>query len=445
MARARSLILVAVALLGLGLARADRAAAYETADLTGAWRFHSIASGPGAPWWERARLAVAPNGDFTATTTTNLGEADTVQATFVLSPAGVLTLDAPGTFRGAVDIGRTVLAATDTWTSGAPGTTELKAGVKVVGPYAPADLAGEWEVHTIASGPGAPWWMRGRLTVASDGSFTGALTDIDGLTEPASGAFGITSDGVVTLSVADGARGSLDAGRTVLLLTNTWTGYAAGTAELIVGVRLAGPYAQADLAGTWEVARLATGPGAPWWGRGQIAVAPDGSYSGTLEQSAGPPFPVSGRFVLAADGAVTLIGAPFARGALDAGRSVMVGTDTWTSGIPGTSEVLVATRTGGSTAGVSGPGPLEFALEPIHPNPLRGGVPRVRFSLAHDGPARLELLDVTGRRLASRDVGALGVGRHQVLLDTGARLVPGLYWVRLTQGADVRARHVATF
>jgi hypothetical protein len=57
--------------------------------------------------------------------------------------------------------------------------------------------------------------------------------------------------------------------------------------------------------------------------------------------------------------------------------------------------------------------------------------PIVRFDLASAGPARLELIDVMGRIVGSRDVHALGVGRHEVALHLPRR-IPGLYFVRLT-------------
>jgi hypothetical protein len=60
---------------------------------------------------------------------------------------------------------------------------------------------------------------------------------------------------------------------------------------------------------------------------------------------------------------------------------------------------------------------------------------QVWFTLPDAKPATLELLDVSGRRVLAREVGALGAGRHTVRLDPGARVAPGLYWMRLRQGA----------
>ncbi len=100
-----------------------------------------------------------------------------------------------------------------------------------------------------------------------------------------------------------------------------------------------------------------------------------------------------------------------------------------------------ATLSPSQIAGVGDPGPVTFALEPI-PNPSWVGRLRVTYSLPSSGRARLELLDVSGRRVADREVGSLGAGRHVVDLAERRQLPPGLYLVRLTQGANVRARRV---
>jgi len=81
---------------------------------------------------------------------------------------------------------------------------------------------------------------------------------------------------------------------------------------------------------------------------------------------------------------------------------------------------------------------IEFALEGASPNPAIGRRVLVHFALPSDKPATLELLDVAGRRVRERAVGMLGAGRHVVDLGTGQRIEPGLYFIRLTQGANQR-------
>ncbi len=79
------------------------------------------------------------------------------------------------------------------------------------------------------------------------------------------------------------------------------------------------------------------------------------------------------------------------------------------------------------------PAPLvdaESALERVYPQPSRAGRLAVQFVLGSAGPARLELLDVAGRLVASRDVRTLGTGRHVADLAEGVHLHPGVYMVR---------------
>jgi hypothetical protein len=62
----------------------------------------------------------------------------------------------------------------------------------------------------------------------------------------------------------------------------------------------------------------------------------------------------------------------------------------------------------------------------------------VSFVLPKADPARLELLDVGGRRILSREVGALGPGPHEVELGRAEEFPSGIYFVRLSQGIHTR-------
>ena len=99
--------------------------------------------------------------------------------------------------------------------------------------------------------------------------------------------------------------------------------------------------------------------------------------------------------------------------------------------------------TPGGTLDVGDDAPLVFALAGVRPNPSRGERLSVAFTLPTAATARLELLDVSGRRVVEREVGSLGAGPHAVDLGQGTRLAPGLYLVRLTQGANTRVARVA--
>lgn len=88
------------------------------------------------------------------------------------------------------------------------------------------------------------------------------------------------------------------------------------------------------------------------------------------------------------------------------------------------------------------PRALTLALEGLRPNPAVGAV-IVSFTLPTAAPATLELVDVSGRSLLRREIGALGAGRHLLRLEEGARVAPGMYWLRLRQsGRTLIARGV---
>lgn len=67
------------------------------------------------------------------------------------------------------------------------------------------------------------------------------------------------------------------------------------------------------------------------------------------------------------------------------------------------------------------------------PNPARLGQLLVSFVLPDREPARLEVLDVAGRLVASHDVGALGPGSHVFDASRGIRFSPGVYFLRLVR------------
>jgi hypothetical protein len=88
-------------------------------------------------------------------------------------------------------------------------------------------------------------------------------------------------------------------------------------------------------------------------------------------------------------------------------------------------------------------GAVAFALEDVSPNPSRGERLSVEFVLPNADPARLEMLDVSGRCVAVAEIGSLGAGRHSVSLAAGRTLSPGVYLVRLARGSSSRVTRVA--
>ena len=94
----------------------------------------------------------------------------------------------------------------------------------------------------------------------------------------------------------------------------------------------------------------------------------------------------------------------------------------------------------GSTVSVPPPSPpAGLAFAGVRPNPSANGV-AISFTLPDRSPARIEVVDLAGRRLVVRELGALGQGKHVVRLTELRGLPAGVYQVRLVQGA----RSVAT-
>lgn len=107
-------------------------------------------------------------------------------------------------------------------------------------------------------------------------------------------------------------------------------------------------------------------------------------------------------------------------------RGAVVGGETWVD-VP-------------TSASVPQPS-LSFGLRPVRPNPV---VDRFRASitLVGEAAARIDLMDVTGRRVLSRDLSGLGPGPHEVDLGNARDFRSGLYFLRLTQAGRSLARPV---
>lgn len=96
-----------------------------------------------------------------------------------------------------------------------------------------------------------------------------------------------------------------------------------------------------------------------------------------------------------------------------------------------------------SALGVENGAAARFGVRAVWPNPSRGAV-AVTFALPLGGAhATLELIDLAGRRVATRDLSALGAGVHAITLAEGASLRPGMYVVRLARPGEVSAAKVA--
>lgn len=92
------------------------------------------------------------------------------------------------------------------------------------------------------------------------------------------------------------------------------------------------------------------------------------------------------------------------------------------------------------TASAPAPTPGANVLLAPSPNPC-GDRAGVSFRLAEDAAVKIELFDLSGRRVASLPDERLAPGEHTRTLDT-SRLAGGVYFVRWTAGRDVRQQRL---
>jgi hypothetical protein len=89
--------------------------------------------------------------------------------------------------------------------------------------------------------------------------------------------------------------------------------------------------------------------------------------------------------------------------------------------------------------------PARATLEAARPNPSSANA-ALRFALPRAGRARLQLVDVWGRRVRTLVDGALGAGPHEAVWDgrseDGRTAPAGLYWARLEADGAVCVRRV---
>lgn len=100
---------------------------------------------------------------------------------------------------------------------------------------------------------------------------------------------------------------------------------------------------------------------------------------------------------------------------------------------------LGAHESHGTPLSVGNPSPpAELVLAGVRPNPSRSGF-AVAFTLPDATPARIEVLDLLGRRILGREVVGLGRASHVVDLPETRALPAGIYVVRLSQGGRSRS------
>ena len=120
-----------------------------------------------------------------------------------------------------------------------------------------------------------------------------------------------------------------------------------------------------------------------------------------------------------------------------AASSVGTAIMTWQdlrSGSVATAAIYAQQTVSPAAVGVDEPRPAAVQLGAARPNPF-GGTSRIQLTLAAPGFVRAEVLDISGRRVATLASGELGAGVHELSWDgTGAGgqgAAPGVYLVRV--------------
>ena len=122
--------------------------------------------------------------------------------------------------------------------------------------------------------------------------------------------------------------------------------------------------------------------------------------------------PVSGPFVTFVDREVVAGGRYAYRLTVIAGKEVSTSAEVW----------------------IDVPAGPSFSLAGFSPNPATREA-RVAFSLADRAPASIDVVDLGGRRVASRRIDSPTPGAQTIAIAPQGGLSPGLYFVRLTQGS----------
>ena len=290
--------------------------------------------------------------------------------------------------------------------------------------YSAADHATVEQVVTVdASSVTAP-----DVTLGLTMPITPFATNFDGqLTDGWTGAWGIQTGGAdgTAYSMSDSPGGNYAAN------TNSACTMDAGVDLSTMDAGSVSFWARWDIEANWDGVsfEVSTNGGGAWT---KLATTYTQAGSGQGAQQSGQPYfegsqaawvfnevdlapwlglaDVRFRFVLGSDGSVQKDGFTFDEFMIDGVGAIVTGAD----------NIPVAVR-----------------LDGVSPNPFNPST-NVRFTLARDGLARLDVFDVTGRLVRTLVDGRLPAGDHAVTWngrnDDGSQTASGLYFVRLRSG-----------
>ncbi|MGC8491965.1 MAG: fibronectin type III domain-containing protein [Syntrophobacteraceae bacterium] len=190
------------------------------------------------------------------------------------------------------------------------------------------DFSGTWNFNSFRSGPGAPWWERGTVTVAADGTFTGTGVQSTGASASLAGSFSTPSNGIVMSLNAQSSTAQCMTDSTYSTLTCTAT-LSDGSSNLMILTRQPSSPSLASLVGTWEGSVLSSNPNSSWE-RASETVNSDGTFTESYTKSDGTTGGSSGTLAISSDGVITCASGacmdPSYQSFLNGASTVMVGT-----------------------------------------------------------------------------------------------------------------------
>jgi hypothetical protein len=311
--------------------------------MTGFWGTSMLSSGPTENSWERGVLTVSADNSTTYSGVTSHETVTASSGTLSTAQSGTITLTGGADIDVYLDAEGTLLHGV----TNNSGTAGLFTAVKKADSYSAGDIGGIWKANILVSGVSSPWWERGTVTVDSLGNFTASTVDLFG--DPgyltAGGSLNVSSDGLVSMPVFSTLQGVMDSDKGLIVWTDTWPD---GTTELAVLTRQAASYATADLLGTWRFSSLSTGMVFSA-ARGVMTVS-SGGVAAIVYENAGESGAYERRLLISGDGTLIIadkdgVLIPHVEGFMDAGRTVMVFTETLaTDGLLSGSVMTVFTK-----------------------------------------------------------------------------------------------------
>lgn len=188
-----------------------------------------------------------------------------------------------------------------------------------------AELEGSWISNSLSLLSGGSTWEKDSITVNVDGSFTGFGTLSSGHAGVLNGDFMQSTDGLlVSYGVPDNTLCQAAVDNTVFACTG-----GSGNPNLTIATKLGDSYTSEDLAGTWQGYMLAAGNATSWSGS-VLRIGTNGTFTGNIgKANLSGGFSISGGWVNCGTGCG---GYPNLGLAMDAGKTVMIGTSTATDG-----------------------------------------------------------------------------------------------------------------